>query len=117
MKTFGFVCCFLLAIYGAPQSERWIDNCRYCSFAKLTSQSKAVKCPLFPPIFSAVQNHICRVCYQIQTWLGKEIYPEQWGWELNNNILQPITTLLPPAPDDQLNTMLYNCIECCGGKC
>lgn len=108
---------FLLAMYGAPKSENSIDNYRYCSFAKLTRQSTAVKFQLLPPTSSAAQQHIFRVYYQIQTWLGKEIDPEQWGWELKNNILQPITTLLPPASDDLLNTIFCNCTKGCGGKC
>lgn len=78
---------FLLAMYGASTSEHSIDNYRYCSFAKLTKQSTAVKFSLLPPTSSAAQQHIYRVYYQIQTWLGREIDPEQWGWELKNDIL------------------------------
>ncbi|GBP58028.1 hypothetical protein EVAR_39744_1 [Eumeta japonica] len=108
---------FLLAMYGAPKSEHSIDNYRYCSFAKLTRQSTAVKFSLLPPTSSAAPQYINRVYYQIQTWLGREIEPEQWGRELKNNILQPITTLLPPALDDLLNTIFCNCTKGCGGKC
>ncbi|KAH0812093.1 hypothetical protein GEV33_010698 [Tenebrio molitor] len=42
-------------------------------------------------------NH---VYYQIQTWLGNNLEPQEWGWILQNDVLEPTTTLLPPAPEE-----------------
>ena len=36
---------------------------------------------------------------------------------MKNNILILVTTLLPPAPDELLNTIFCNCTKGCGGKC
>lgn len=76
-----------------------------------------MKLSSLPPTSAAAQQHINRVYYQVQTWLGKDLQPEQWGWNLQNKILEPITTLLPPAPDELLNTIFCNCKKGCGAKC
>lgn len=107
----------ILAIYGAPKTETSIDNYRYLTFAKSTKLSTAVKLSSLPPTSSAAQQHLCRVYYQVQTWLGKDIDPEQWGWIRKNDILQPVPTQLPPAPDILLNSIFCNCTKGCAGKC
>lgn len=58
-----------------------------------------------------------RVYYQVQTWLGNELNPEDWGWKLIDNTLEPIKTLLPPAPEKLLNTIFCNCKKGCSAKC
>lgn len=107
----------LLAMYGAPKSENSLDNHRYLSFAKSTRFNRAVKLPSLPPTTAAAQQHLYRVYYQVQTWLGKDIDPQQWGWILNNDFLEPVTTLLPPAPDNILEAIFCNCTKGCGANC
>lgn len=107
---------FLLAIYGAPKTEKSIDNYRYLQFAKSTRLNVPVKLSSLPPTAAAAQ-HLLRVYYQVQTWLGKNLDPQQWGWIVRNNFLEPITTLLPPAPDVLLNTIFCNCAKGCGANC
>ncbi|KAJ8896983.1 hypothetical protein PR048_002329 [Dryococelus australis] len=46
-----------------------------------------------------------------QTWLGSELNPEHWGWVVKNNLLEPIMTLLPPAPDVLLKAIFCNCTK------
>lgn len=58
-----------------------------------------------------------RVYYQVQTWLGNQLNPEDWGWKLIDNTLEPIKTLLPPAPEKLLNTIFCNCKKGCSAKC
>lgn len=58
-----------------------------------------------------------RVYYQVQTWQGNELNPEDWGWKLINNTLEPIRTLLPPAPEKLLNIIFCNCKKGCSAKC
>lgn len=108
---------FVLAMYGAPKSENSIDNYRFLSFAKSTRLTTAVKLPSLPPTAAATHQHLYRVYYQMQTWLGKDMDPQQWGWILNNNVLDPVTTLLPPAPDILLNSIFCNCTKGCGASC
>ena len=108
---------FLLAMYGAPIIESCINNYRYLSFAKLTRFNTPVKLSLLPPTATAAQQHLYRVYYEVQTWLGNEIDPEQWGWVINNYLLEPTKILLPPAPDALLNTIFCNCTKGCGSNC
>lgn len=106
-----------LALYNAPKSEDNLDYFRYTQFIKLTKLNKPVQLSTLPPTSVAARQHINRVYYQIQTWLGKNLEPQEWGWKLENEILEPITTLLPPAPAELLNTIFCNCKNGCGSRC
>lgn len=70
-----------------------------------------------PPTSAAAQQHLFRVYYQVQVWLGNKMNPEDWGWKLVDNALEPIHTLLPPAPEKLLNTIFCNCKKGCNAKC
>lgn len=108
---------FLLAIYGAPIKEVSLDNYRYLSFAKSTRFNKPVKLQSLPPTTGAARQHLFRVYYQVQTWLGNELNPEQWGWVMKDHVLEPVMTLLPPAPDELLHMIFCNCTKGCGTNC
>lgn len=43
--------------------------------------------------------------------------PQVWGWSMRNDFLEPIMTILPPAPEDLLNTIFCNCKSGCGSRC
>lgn len=43
--------------------------------------------------------------------------PLEWGWVLQNEFLEPMTTILPPAPEELLNTLFCNCKNGCGPRC
>jgi len=104
---------FLLAMYGAPKKIDSIDKYRYLSFVKNTRSNKSVKLPCLPPTSSNAYQHLYRVYYQVQVWLGNELNPEDWGWVFKDNSLEPIQTLLPPAPEKLLNTIFCNCKKGC----
>jgi len=108
---------FLLAMYGAPSNEESLDTFRYYCFARSTRLNKAVKLSTLPPTSSAAQQHLYRVYYQVQTWLCNKLNPEDWGWIMVKNILEPIKTLMSPAPDILLHSIFCNCSKGCGGKC
>ncbi|KAJ8883102.1 hypothetical protein PR048_014941 [Dryococelus australis] len=76
-----------------------IDNYRYLTFAKSTRLNTPVKFPSLPPTAAAARQYLYPVYYQLQTWLGNELNSEQWGLVINNNLLESVMTLLPPAPD------------------
>ncbi|GBN38027.1 hypothetical protein AVEN_264973-1 [Araneus ventricosus] len=76
---------------------------------KNTRNNKRVQLSYLPPTSAAAYQHLCRVYYQVQVWLGNELNPETWGWVLKDNSLVPIQTLLPPAPEKPLNTIFCNC--------
>ena len=58
-----------------------------------------------------------RAFYQVQSWLGNQLNPVDWDWKLTDNILDPIQTILPPAPEKLLNTIFCNCKKGCSTKC
>ncbi|GBP51845.1 hypothetical protein EVAR_88550_1 [Eumeta japonica] len=107
----------LLALYNAPKSEDNIDHFRYTQFIKLTKLNKPIQLSTLPPTRVPAHQHINRIYYQIQTWLGKDLEPQEWGWMLENEILEPIRTLLPPAPAELLNIIFCNRKNGCGSRC
>ncbi|KAK4883802.1 hypothetical protein RN001_000073 [Aquatica leii] len=75
-----------------------IDKYRYLAFVKNTKNKKQVQ-------------------LSFQIWQGNQLNPEDWGWKLINNTLEPIQTLLPPASEKLLNTIFCNCKKGCSAKC
>jgi hypothetical protein len=74
----------ILTIFDIRNSSNQQDSTNRCSYHLFHLQVQ----PL---------NH---VYYQIQTWLGNNLEPQEWGLILQNDILEPTTTLLPPAPEE-----------------
>ncbi|XP_076677413.1 uncharacterized protein LOC143373765 [Andrena cerasifolii] len=108
---------FLLSIYGAPKKMTCLDKFRYVCFVKNTRNKKRVQLACLPPTSASAQQHLFRVYYQVQVWLGNQLDPKDWGWKLIGNTLEPIQTLLPPAPEKLLNTIFCNCKKGCNAKC
>ncbi|XP_044579087.1 uncharacterized protein LOC123261518 [Cotesia glomerata] len=108
---------FLLSMYGAPKKTTCLDKHRYACFVKNTKNKKQVQLACLPPTSVAAHQHLFRIYYQVQVWLGYQLDPTDWGWKLVNNILEPVQTLLPPAPEKLLNTIFCNCKKGCSAKC
>ena len=91
----------VLVYNGRPtDSLVYLRHVRYQS--KLSSSSISVKAKVLSPTSSAVQYHSYRVYLQVQECekLGEtDLLPENWGWELRQGQLMPITTDKPPAPE------------------
>lgn len=66
-------------IYNAPQVEYNIDKYRYTQFIKNknTRLNRPMQLSSLPPTSAAAQQHIYRVYYQVQTWLGRDVQPEE----------------------------------------
>ncbi|KAI4485934.1 hypothetical protein M0804_006423 [Polistes exclamans] len=108
---------FLLAVYGAPKKITCINKYRYLTFVKNTRNKKQIQLSCLPFTSASAIQHLYRVYYQVQTWLDNQLNPEDWGWKLIDNTLEPIKTLLPPAPEKLLNTIFCNCRKGCTAKC
>lgn len=108
---------FLLSMYGAPKKTTCLDKFRYACFVKNTRNKKQVQLACLPPTSVAAHQHLFRVYYQVQVWLGYQLDPKDWGWKLVDNTLEPVQTLLPPAPEKLLNTIFCNCKKGCSAKC
>jgi hypothetical protein len=89
-----------LAMYNAPKSEHNIDNFRYTQFIKLTRLNKPMRLSSLPPTNAAALS-----CHQ------------EWGWILQNDILEPTTALLPLAPEKLLYRISCNCKKGRGSSC
>jgi len=70
-----------------------------------------------PPTSAAAREHSFRVYLQVQQWLGFELPPTKWGWELTNGQLQPVLTRIPPAPEHLLNLISCSCKTGCERSC
>lgn len=74
---------------------------------------KAVQLNTLPPTENATHEHIKRVYFQVQSWLGNKLAPEQWGWEYKINILMPVSMTQDPAPQKILKALFCNCQKGC----
>lgn len=72
-------------------------------FYKTVAKSrKGIQLNVLPPTESALVQHVKRVYFQIQAWLGINLNPEQWGWKRTKFILIPIMMDSPAAPETLL---------------
>lgn len=106
-----------LAVYGAPVNQDDLGEYRYQCFMKAVGRNKSVQLSMLPPTVDAAKEHLYRVYYQVQKWLGNELNPQDWGWVFKNGLLEPIKTSQPPAPDCLLNMIFCNCSKGCGALC
>ncbi|RVE54658.1 hypothetical protein evm_000779 [Chilo suppressalis] len=90
---------------------------RYLTFLKNTRNKKQASTSCLPLTLASAVQHLYRVYYQVQTWQGNELNPEDWGWKMKNNTLEPAQTLLPPAPEKLPNSIFCNCKKGCSAKC
>ena len=111
---------FLLALYGVTSTTLSLNTHRHHCFMKAVAT-----CPIhtqmqlatLPPTSAAAREHSWRVYHQVQSWLGNDPLPSDWGWDLVNGQLRPVLTRLPPAPDALLNLISCNCKCGCGRGC
>lgn len=99
-----------------------LDHLRLVRYQqKVSSSISQVQAKVLPPTSSAARHHSYRVYFQVQEWatLGRcEHMPEEWGWELRRGQLIPVTTDIPPAPEDLLNVIRCTCKkDCSSGRC
>jgi len=103
---------FLLALYAAGSQVETLDKQRFYSFGQTIgkqSVSKTIQLARLPPTSASAREHSFRVFHQVQQWMGIELPATQWGWKMCDNLLQPILTCLPPAPDNLLELVSCNC--------
>ncbi|CAH0724588.1 unnamed protein product, partial [Brenthis ino] len=77
---------------------------------------QSVKQPSLPPTADAAFGHFKRVYLQIQTWLGKEITSEEWGWKYKCGMLIPQIMTHLPAPESLLKMIISTCKSGCGAS-
>ncbi|KAJ8677393.1 hypothetical protein QAD02_013180 [Eretmocerus hayati] len=97
-------------LYSFKEKNLSIHEMRYRTYLQLEDTVDRDKClKMLPPIESALQEHVKRVYYQMQTWLGKSPDAQLWGWKRTQTMMFPTMTTQPPAPMELLNTISCGC--------
>ena len=79
---------FLLSIYGEKPNGS-LDKQRYFIYLRtIAEQTVHAKFDLatLPPTSAAARQHSYRSFHQVQQWLGNDLNPADWGWELDMTI-------------------------------
>ncbi|CAM1318906.1 Uncharacterised protein at_DN1059 [Pycnogonum litorale] len=101
------------------ESLKVVRHKRFCQ--KVASSTSHVQPQSLPPTSTAAKHHSLRVYYQVQQWKGiaaDELRPDDWGWWESSRGLVPLQTDLPPAPQELLKMVRYNCqTDCSSLKC
>ncbi|CAH1107680.1 unnamed protein product [Psylliodes chrysocephalus] len=71
---------------------------------------------------NALTEHIKRVYFQVQAWYGSQgqdetLDPLEWGWELVNGELSPVTMTQEAGPEEILGKISCSCKTDCGTRC
>lgn len=110
---------FLLKLYGARSCES-LNQLRYITYNKAigrTSLSSTFQLASLPPTSAAAKQHSYRSYLTVQEWMGRSLQPTAWGWRLED-ILTPVETDQPIAPDRLLNMISCGCrANGCGVSC
>jgi len=111
-------CSYFTALFGAKKEEEAINIVRFDNFRKQASKAgKKVDLRSLCPTDEAIRQHSYRVHCQIQTWLGRTVDFQNWGWKVKENSQLPVTTIKQPAPAILLKSIFCSCKKGCGPSC
>ena len=100
-------------LYGGNSSVT-LDELRYSVFCtKLSVNTRIVSPEQLPPTTDAAKFHSYRAYHQIQTWMGVNLPPEEWGWMIKGNYLLPKLMDRSPAPATLMKLVRCNCRTGC----
>jgi hypothetical protein len=108
---------FKLVFNGKKQES--LNHLRFRKFVmKANTGSTCVQVQCLPPTEAAARFHSFRVYLQVQTWIGNELNPVEWGWCLKGNKLIPVKTDLAAAPARLLKVIRCSCkVNCESRRC
>ena len=87
-------------LYNGNPNES-LNILRYKRFCEKVATSLAhVQPHVLPPTAAASKFHSFRVFNQICQWKGSIMLPNEWGWEETDLGWLPISTDVPPVPDE-----------------
>ena len=102
-----------IALFNGKEGEG-LNYLRYKKFVhKATVSKSVVEVQSLPPTTSAARMHSFRTYLQVQTWLGNELNPTEWGWRMVENKYVPIKTTVAPAPERLLKVVKCSCKSNC----
>lgn len=108
---------FLVSQYGySGKTIPTLNHLRYIAYNKAAFRFRANMVGV-PPSAAAARQHSLRVYHQVQQWLGVRKAPAEWGWKSTKSGLEPVVTLLPPAPPTLLKLVTCRCKKDCQRNC
>lgn len=72
-------CKLIASIYKSTNQN--LEDLRYNQYRTLSTKA-GFKLEKLPPTVGAAVQHSYRVYFQLQTWLGNEVQPTEWGWKV-----------------------------------
>ena len=103
-------------VYNGNQIED-LDALRFRKFVqKVNTSNNVVQVETLPPTKAAARFHSFRTYLQVQTWVGSELNPLEWGWRKENDLLTPVKCNMLAAPERLLNVIRCNCKTGCDTK-
>ncbi len=108
----------IVSLYNGKIDET-LNKLRYRKFCEKSQRgASTITCKALPPTEAAATFHCLRVFYTIQMWMGYKLNPLDYGWVQRNCILRPVTTNMPPAPEDVLSNIRCGCRgDCTSNRC
>lgn len=110
---------FILKWYGSRRSQN-LNSFRYVKYNQVIARQKL--CSNFelaslPPTTEAAQLHLKRVYLQVQSWLGNNLDPREWGWVEKDGYLDPQRNSKDIAPDFIIKLLFCGCKSVCSKTC
>ena len=107
----------MLLLFGS--NKETLNQARAEQYHRRVANATAFVSPdKFPPTSDAAAQNSLRVYHQLQAWLGRELPPDQWGWEMTSIGYRPITMTCPAAPEKLLKIIKCSCQGYCdSAKC
>src|SRR6218665_4162543 len=96
---------FLLKLYGA-RTVQTLDKHRYTCYnrsIRRPSLSSSFKLESLPPTIAAAKQH------SLRTYLTVQLNPVEWRWHLRENMMLPVETDQPVAPESILKLVSCGC--------
>lgn len=99
-------------MYGGKETD-CLNALRYAKYMEMVTSTKKIDPHKLPPTERAAHYHSLRVHLQVVQWKELRVdslNPTQWGWKLDNLMLQPVMTDVDPAPENLLKFVRCKCL-------
>ena len=105
----------LVKLYGSKDIT--LNELRLIKFnQKVATSRKQVQPEMLCPTSDAAHFHSLRTYHQVQSWLGNDLNPLEWGWKLVQGRLMPMFSSQPPAPPSLLKLIRCGCKTGCTSR-
>jgi hypothetical protein len=102
---------FFLAWY-TVEKHTSLNIARFYKFKQMIARqsvTKPMKINVLPPTSDSAKQHSLRAYLLIQQCQGVALDCTQWGWEMRSDVLSPVGSEKPAAPERLLQLIYCNC--------